>query len=164
EDDAQLQAEVANRIEHGMFVRVPSGYDTAPGQERLDASLPKPLHEPFRRRLCQQTFLLCGREVQQRAVLGDDDIEQVEAWEQRFELRNDPTSDEHELPAGFPETLQRRDRLGVHAPVMGDGAVVVGAEREVTHELALIDQLSRPNVTVPVAVPPRTCRAIERSS
>jgi hypothetical protein len=93
--------------------------------QRLDEGL---------RRLGRERALLLRREVEdERAVFGDEPVEQVEAGETAGKIRQFTARDEDQLAAGPLEGLQGFDGWPVDRAVMGQGAVVIGGETDNVH-------------------------------
>ena len=119
-------------------------WSTAPSCGVQVATMHWPTETARRRMLCssrrtpaaarrrQRADLLGLRPVEQRAILGDDEIEDVERGEHRLQLRQHATGDEDQRALLRLETMQRRERLGADGAVFGKRAVVVAGDCDKT--------------------------------
>ena len=76
---------------------------------------------------------ILGRAVQQRAVLGDDPIEQVNTVKIVLQVGQLAAGDQDELAAGGAQLLERGDGARRDDTVAGEGAVVVAGQDDVAH-------------------------------
>src|ERR1700722_4893371 len=77
--------------------------------------------------------------IEQGAVLGDDLIEEIKTGKCLLQVLQLTARHHEKPPPGVAQPLQRRQRWRVYLAVMGQGSVVVGGEREVTHPFILSD-------------------------
>ncbi len=133
EDDLQLQPQVAYGGQHLALVRLPACDDHAPHRQGRHPGIPQPLGELRRGSGGQRPFLLGRGLVEQRAVLGHDQVEQVQAGHAADQVVQLPSRDQDQLAAGPAQALQGCQRRCVHLAVMGDGAIVVGSQGNLMH-------------------------------
>lgn len=135
---------LADGLEHGGLVRLPGRDDCVADGERIDATCLEALDE--RRWRCRPERRLLARlgTVEQRAVLGDDPIEQVEARKRVLEVGELAAGDHQQPPARPGELRQRGDHAIVDVPVAGEGAVVVAGEGVVAHARDALNVTSDP--------------------
>jgi hypothetical protein len=129
----QLESEVADGFQHHLFIRLPGGDDAPAHGDAFDAAPFQLLDEAFGRRVDQRSFLACRRPVEQRAVLGHDQLEKLQVVAYLEEIRYFPSGDHDQSPARRAQLFQGSDRGFIQLSVVGDGAVVIGAQGEVTH-------------------------------
>ena len=133
EDDLQLEAELADRFEHGRLVRLARRDDDLAGGERGDAALAQSGEQRRRRRLREPAPLLRRRAIEQRAVLGDDALEDREVRMDAHEIVELAARDEHEPAPRREHVLERGDGLGGYLAVGRERAVIVGCQQVVPH-------------------------------
>ena len=86
EDDLPLQAHLADRLEDGALMGLDGRDDRTPDGYRRDAPLADGLDQRRRRRLAQHLLLAAGGPVEQRAILDDHAIEEVDLREDLQQL------------------------------------------------------------------------------
>jgi hypothetical protein len=128
EDDLQLQAQVANDFEYRGLVRLPGRNDDPAHRDGMDLPRDEHIDEDLRRTLRQYLLFSARRPVNERAVLGDDALEQVQPREHPPQVIHFATRNEDQFAAAISQALQGANRRLIDAPVMRDGAVVVAAK------------------------------------
>ena len=137
EDDLQLEPELLDDVEDDLVLGCPGGDDhPADGQGR-HVPLFERLYEGGGGPLCQRLLGVRRRRVEQRAVLGDDLVEDLQLPEMIREVVELAPRDQHQPPPGVLQLPERRQRRLAHLAVVGDGAVVIAGEDVVTHHAAL---------------------------
>jgi hypothetical protein len=133
--------------------RLPRRHDRVARDQRLDAACPQCADELGRRRGGEDAGLPARREVQDRAVLGDDRVEELRAGEHEPQVGKPPARDEQEPAPGLARALERLDRACVDPAALREGAVVVARERAVAQGASS----AKPQAALDVArrVPPR---------
>jgi len=76
-------------------------------REWRDAELPQSRNEGRRGRIAKRCFLLVGWVEEKRAVLRNDEAEQIQFRKHAPQIGKIPAGDEDELEAGAPHLLQR---------------------------------------------------------
>ncbi len=133
EDDVHLQSQVADRLQNGRLVRTPGRHDAAADGQRRDLAGMKGADKLRGRGWAQHFFLTLGGVVEQAAVLGDNAIEQIDRGANALEIVQFAAGDEEDLAAGFAQALDGGPGVVGHHAVVGQGAVVIGRESQVTH-------------------------------
>jgi hypothetical protein len=136
EDDVELEAEIADDVEHDRLVRSPGRYDALADRERCHAARSQRRHEPLHGGLGQQFLLLAVGAVEHGAVLGHHPIEEVETRADGDEAVELAAGDEEQPAPRFLQAGQRGQRRLGDGAVVRDGAVVVACEGEVAHPRA----------------------------
>ena len=129
----QLEAEIANGLEHRHLVRLRGGNDAPAGGERLHAGRPQGPDEVERDGLGQDLLLAGGWAVQHRAVLRDDSVEELDLGEERQQVFELAAGDQHELAAALAQAAEGLYRRRRHDAARGQGLVVVAREHVVPH-------------------------------
>ena len=111
EDHLQLEAELADRFEHGRLVRLARRDDDLADGERRDAALAQSGEQRRRRRLREPAPLLRRGPIEQRAVLGDDALEDREVRVDGHEIVELAARDEHEPAPRGEHVVERGDSL-----------------------------------------------------
>ncbi len=99
---------------------------------RIDL-LPQRVDEGLGRLRRQRTGFLGGGIEEERAVLRDDAVEQVEARETALEIRQFAAGDQDQPAAGRLEGVERLEAGLVDDAVMSQRAVVIGGETDDDH-------------------------------
>ena len=129
----QFQAEIADRFQHDRLIRLPGRHDRTPDREPCDVPVAQTLDEAIDRWRRQQLFLvLCGVK-KQRAVLGDNQIENVDPAEGLLQFGQLSAGDEENLAPGSFHFFQGGDANVVNASVVREGAVIINRESNEQH-------------------------------
>ncbi len=137
EHDLELEAEVANGVEHGRLIWLPRRDDRATHRQRTQLELFQPGHELLVRRRTKAAFFGGCGVVQHRTVLGDDAVEQRQIRKHAPQIAQVPSRDQHHAPARLLEPLQSLADLRLNQTVMRERAVVVGNQGEEIHPPSL---------------------------
>ena len=133
EDDLQLQPEVADRLQHGGFVRLHRRDDGRADADRHPAPV-QCLDECPGRRIGEDLALPGRRKVQQGTVLGDHAIESVDLRKDAEQFSQFPTRYQYQPAAAGAEAIERFHPARRHHAVMGERTVVVGGQDDESHE------------------------------
>src|SRR3569832_1089706 len=101
----------------------------------------QPLRELRRRRIAQHLLLTRRRVVDQRAVLRNDAIEDLDAIEDSLEVVEPAAGHQDELAPCRPQAFECRIGAVVHLTVVRERAVVVRRERVIAHVSSLVVRL-----------------------
>src|SRR5262245_48470705 len=129
----QFEAEIADRFQHDRLMRLPGRHDGSPDRERCDPPVAQMLDEAIDRRVRQQLFLVLCRVKKQRAVLGNDQIENLDAAEGLLQFGQLSAGDEQNLAPGSFDLFQGGNANLVNASVMREGSVVIDRESNKQH-------------------------------
>ncbi len=133
EDDLPLETRCADAFEHRILVGLPGGDDPAADGQRGHAARLQRGHQ-FRRRFGRdQTFFLALGEVEQGAVLGDHEVEQVQPIVNAPQVWKLPTGYQKQLSSAFAQALESADRGGVDHAVMCERSVVIRGKGDQVH-------------------------------
>jgi hypothetical protein len=118
EDDLQLEAQFADRLEHDVLHRLPTSDDAAANRQRMHATLAQPRDERLGRRLGEQGFAASAGLIKQRAVFGHNQIAAAQLRKCALQVR--------QLAApGILESSERRNSVGVDDAVTRERAIIV---------------------------------------
>ena len=95
----QLETQIADDFEDGGLVGLPGGNNDAADRQGRHTALPQGADEGFGRRLAEELFLARGRVVDDRAVLCDDAVEQLDVRTGREQILQLATGHEDEPSA-----------------------------------------------------------------
>ena len=146
EDDLQLQAQLADRLEHRRPRAAPDvATITAPTRQRRHAARRQPLRRtPPAPGGPSSRSSRVGRPQKQRAVLGDDARRRSTSRGRPVPGRRARGRSPARAPAAGPQARQRVARRRRQHAAFGDGAVVVAGEGEVAHWSSYIPPASWP--------------------
>ncbi len=133
EDDLQLEAEIADRVEDDAFIGLPRRDEGVPDGQRGDLAGAKRLHEVGARRLAENLVLAARGTVEDSAVLGDDPIEEIDRREDVEEILELPPCGEDELAPRVAKALERRERLDADLSIARERSVEIAGQDEIAH-------------------------------
>ena len=113
-------------------MRHAGGDDHAAGRQRHAALAQRP-REAGRRGLGQPPLQLADREVEQRAVLRHDCVEEIDPGEDLEQIVQIAASDQEQLATARLEPLQRCDRALQGLPVGRERLIVVCGQGDEAH-------------------------------
>ena len=133
EDHLQLEAELADRLDHQRFLRRMRRHDDLAHLEGLNATPAQRRDELLGRRIGEQRDVAASRVVNERAVLRNDIIEQIDAVANAQQIVQPASGHEDRAPAGRAQPLERgAGRVGDPA-VRCQRVVVVACQRKISH-------------------------------
>ena len=135
EHDVQLEAELAHRLQHDVLHRLPGGDDAAADRQRLHAALAQARDELLGRRRGEHGLAAGAGLVEQRAVLGHDQIATAELGKHAFQIGQLAAGDQDQAPPRVLEPPDRRHGVGIDHAVMGERAVVIGGKGQKVQRL-----------------------------
>ena len=138
EDHLKLETEIANHIQHDGLVGLPGRHDHVADGQRGDISCAERVDEGCRRRFAQDLELTISRRINDRPVLADHTVEQIETLEDSEDVFDFAAGHQDEPASGLLHGLQGRDGLVVHDTVGGERAVVIDGEHGVPHACFLV--------------------------
>src|SRR3569623_1450674 len=131
-DHLGFETKLPYDVLNGCALRCVRRHQHLPNLKRRDAACLQRLHQQFGRWVGKSRFFPACGIVEDRPILGDDEVEQ---WRARtdYEQIVEPAAREQDCaPAGDAQTLEDAYRLFRHFVIRGQRAVIVRHECEVT--------------------------------
>src|SRR5262245_7559079 len=148
----QFEAEIADCFQHDRFIRLPGRHDGTSDREPCDIPVAQTLDEAIDRWRRQQLFLVLCRVKKQRAVLGNNQIENLDPAEGLLQVGQLSAGDEKDLAPGPLHLLQGGNASLVNASVVREGSVVIDRESNKQHGYFICIKWLMPPLTI-VVVP-----------
>ena len=134
EDDLPLEAELLDRIEHLGLIRLPCRHDGSPHGEGRHFATAQRGDEFGRRRRRERPLFGGRREIEERAILGDDGVELSEMRKCVLQVGKFSPGDEQYLATRGFQAQQCGHRRLADLAVLRDRPVVVESKSRYQHE------------------------------